>query len=411
MNMNVAPSKPHPMHREQRLCWLNSSVQLVLSNNSLIEDMLKNPFFTSTSTNVNLNQIAFRYNADQDVDVLSNFHSKLEENTIKYLIDILKSSSTHPLPKRIIEKYFEDLRLYGPKFYDLQNNQHLPLIKPIGEISSIDVYLSQVLLAAIANFIDVFIIWDSAFTCSKCHADNIKLTDSYALMQLVTPDSEGSILPDAALKNYILTDNDNGHNTCNACGEASDQNRYCKEIVQLPDTLFLSFTVNKSTKIDDNHVKPTECFVQSHLDMSTFASSQLVCYPSYFKYQLRSVIVSTGDNENNRHYYTFSKYGEQFYRCNDEFIEPVHKSVVFDRKYSISCVMYVREKINHVNFIDTICQILSDTEYLRSSSSVDNTHVRIMFDAALEHVARDTKILCWSYGAVYTCMQCKESEF
>jgi len=55
-----------------------------------------------------------------------------------------------------------------------------------------------------------------------------------------------------------------------------------------------------------------------------------------------------------------------------------------------------------VNFIDIIYQILFDTEYLTSPSSVGNTHVKMMFDAAPEYVARDTKVLCWSHGAVFT---------
>ncbi|CAM2718120.1 unnamed protein product [Rotaria socialis] len=88
--------------------------------------------------------------------------------------------------------------------------------------------------------------------------------------------------------------------------------------------------------------------------MFTYAYPQLVCCPSYFKYQLKSIMVSTEKQEDNNHYYTFAKYGEQFYRRDE------------------------------------------------------NSHVRMMFDAALEYISGNTKLLSWSYGGVYTCLQCKD---
>jgi len=35
----------------------------------------------------------------------------------------------------------------------------------------------------------------------------------------------------------------------------------------------------------------------------------------------------------------------------------------------------------------------------------------MMFHAALEHIASYSKALCWSYGAVFTCLECKLGEF
>jgi hypothetical protein len=73
--------------------------------------------------------------------------------------------------------------------------------------------------------------------------------------------------------------------------------------------------------------------------------------------------------------------------------------------------MYIRETLNKVNFTEIISQILLDTENFKLPISVVNTHIRMIFDAALEYVARYTKVLSWSYGTVYTCGQCKEREF
>ncbi len=398
------------MLSEERLCWLNSSIQLILSNNFLVEEMLKNPIITSTHI-VNVNQTTSISNTNKDNDISFDFYSKIDESTIKYLFDILKSSSTKPLEKHIIQKYIEDLREHGPKLYANSTQEKIPIIQPMGQISSINDYLSKILLNVISNFIDTHVIWQDLLVCSQCHADNIAPTERHSLLKLFEIDYKGLSLPNAALENYFLTKNNNNSKTCNACGKASDQNQYCKEIVQLPDALFLSFTQNRQIKNDNNKVKPAEFFIQNYLNMSRFASPQLVCYPSYFRYQLNSVIISTADKEDNFHYYTFTKYGEQFYRCNDDLIEPVDKSLVLERKYSILCAMYIREKVNNVNFIETIYQILLDTENITSFGYLSNTHIRTMFDAALEYVARDIKVLSWSYGAVYTCLQCKAGEF
>jgi hypothetical protein len=398
------------MLSEQKLCWLNSAIQLVISNTFLVESLSKHPLLTSTTHNIILNQNAFSFNAENDEFALSDFYSKTEEVTIKYVFNILKSSPAKPLEKHIVQKYIEDLREHGPKVYLFSKQEYLPIIKPLGQTSCVNDYLSNILLKSISNFIDIITIFQCSLTCSKCHVDNISVTETKSLLNLFTTDCEGSYFPEAALKNYFLVEKKNGYNTCNACGNTSEEHQYCKEIVQLPDSFFLSFIQNESQQNDNNHLKSQEFFIQNHLDMFMFASPQLVCYPSYFKYQLQSVIISAGDTDDDRHYYTYAKYGDQFYRCSDELIEPVDKSVIFKRKYSISCAMYVREKVNYMNFIDILYQILSDADKLTLNTSINNTHVKMMFDAALEYVARDTKALCWSYGAVYSCLQCKESE-
>ncbi|CAF4782667.1 unnamed protein product [Rotaria magnacalcarata] len=144
--------------------------------------------------------------------------------------------------------------------------------------------------------------------------------------------------------------------------------------------------------------------------MFTYAYPQLVCYPSYFKYQLKSIIVSTEKQEDNNHYYTFAKYGEQFYRCDDSLIEPVDKALVFERKNLTTIAMYVREQNKNANFAATIGQILFETGKYNVISYGENSHVRMMFDAALEYISGNTKLLSWSYGAVYTCLQCKDGK-
>ncbi len=52
---------------------------------------------------MNANQIANACNTKEDNAILSDFYSKIEENTIKYLLVILKSSSTKPIRKHIIQ--------------------------------------------------------------------------------------------------------------------------------------------------------------------------------------------------------------------------------------------------------------------------------------------------------------------
>ncbi len=410
--MNTPRSTPHAMLSEQRLCWLNSSIQLILSDNMLATIMSEQPFLTSKVNNTKTNQRTIILDTTEDSLSLSESFSKLDESTIRYLCATINSPPTKSLPKTVIQKYIEDLREYGPKLYSLSKNEYLPYIRPIGQLSCVNDYLSDILLGAVSNFIDLRTIWDDSLTCSQCHTDNIIATEHQKLLKLFTSDCKGSSLPGDALESFFLVENTSSSKRCNTCGNASDQNKYCKQLVQLPDILFLSFTENKSTKNDDNNtVKSTEFFIKNHLDMSAFSSPQLVYDPSYFKYQLKSVIINMGDTDDNRHYYTFAKYAEQFYHCNDESIEPVEKSVVFERKYSISSAMYTREKVNNVNFIEIIHQIVFNQEHSTLFASVFNSHMTMMFHVALEYIASYTKALCWSYGAVFTCLECKSGEF
>ncbi|CAF1483468.1 unnamed protein product [Rotaria sp. Silwood1] len=231
------------------------------------------------------------------------------------------------------------------------------------------------------------------------------------MLELHTIDCEGRLLPTVALKNYFLNDKNDRTKSCNTCGNRSDQNQYRKEVVQLPDTLLMSFAPPQFKTNTSSQVERAEFFIENHLDMSKFTSSRMICYPLYTRYQLKSIIVYTGNNEASRHYYTFAKYNEQFFRCNDASIEPVDKSIVFERKHSTSIAMYIREQNNNCNFADIISQILFEATNVNLTVPVDNAHVRMMFDAALEFVSRNTKLLSWSYGASYTCFECKESEF
>jgi hypothetical protein len=410
--VDIIQSTPHPMTSEQNLSWLNASVQLVLSNNSLIEAIVKSPFFISTTPKPNDNNVVITLGAEDDNTELLDCYTKIDECNIKYLLDILKSSMKKPLGLLTTYQYIEDLRRHGPKLYISSTQEHVPLIQSIGQLSSISDYLSNVLFKSISNFIDITTISNSFLLCSQCHAENISMIESCLWLKLSLTDCEGLLLPTVALKRYFSINNSDNAKGCNSCGEASDQNQYVKELLQLPDTLFLSFSPpERDTKNSNNDTKASEVFMENHLNMSTIALSELVCYPSYFKYQLKSVMINTEDTQANRHYYTFAKYGEQFYRCNDELIEPVNKSVVFDRKYSPSAAMYIRETLNKKDFTEIISQILLDTENFKLPISVVNTHIRMIFDAALEYVARYTKVLSWSYGTVYTCGQCKEREF
>ncbi|CAF1130464.1 unnamed protein product [Rotaria sordida] len=380
---------------------------MVLSNSYLVEAILKSPFFASSTQNLNENKVAFVINTEDNN--LLDFYSKFEISTIKYLCNVLKSSPSKPVRKDIVRKYIDDLRQDGPKIYVFNTNEYIPLIQPMGETSCVSDFLSTVLLKSISNFIDIPIIFHDLFSCSQCRVENIVVIEQHQLLSLLATNCEGLLLPSVALERYFLDESNKNQKTCNACGRSSDHNHFRKEIVQLPDVLYLSFSANRSTKDASQHPKLTEFFIQNHLDMSTLASSQMVCFPSYFKYQLKSVIINTENNKGTRHFYTFAKYGEDFYRCDDLLIEPVDKSLIFERKYATSIAMYVREKNNHVNFAETIAQILSETETFQLRGSFDNTHVRMMFDAALEFIARDTKVLSWSYGAVYKCLQCKET--
>ncbi|CAF1324255.1 unnamed protein product [Adineta steineri] len=405
---NSFQSKPYPMPSEHRLCWLNSSIQLILSNDLFVEAISTSTFFKLPAYNTPTNQILNVSNTQQDDDDLFRFHTKLEKNTINFICHVIKSLTTKPVGIFDMHKYIQDLRTDGPKSYIVSKNEYIPVIRPMGELTCIKDYMSQILLDTIAYFTDAQTVCHHLISCSRCHSKNIITTERFLLLPLLINDCEALLLPKIALKKYFLTENNNNSQPCDSCDATSEQKRFRKQIEQLPDTLFISFSERKDIITSNNHTKSTEFFIQNHLDMSMFASQEMVCFPSYLKYQLKSVVISTDDKENNRHYYTFAKYGEQFYRCDDKLIELVDKSVVFERKYSISIAMYMREKNNHVNFAETIRQILSETENINLCDLAYNTHIKMMFDAALEYVVGNTKLLSWCYGSVYKCLQCKE---
>jgi hypothetical protein len=83
---------------------------------------------------------------------------------------------------------------------------------------------------------------------------------------------------------------------------------------------------------------------------------------------------------------------------------------VFEREHFVTIAMYIRCKTDHVNFVSMISSMINETDTPDLNTSPNNTHVRLMFDAALEHVARGTCTVSWSHGFTFTCMQCKQSE-
>ncbi|CAF4487012.1 unnamed protein product, partial [Rotaria sp. Silwood2] len=107
--MHMLYSKPHPMLSNQNLCWLNSSVQLVLANSSLVEAISKSPFFLPTTQSLNESKVTMAFDTKDDNNLL-NFYSKLEISTIQYLCEILKPSSTKSVRQVTAQKYIEDLR-------------------------------------------------------------------------------------------------------------------------------------------------------------------------------------------------------------------------------------------------------------------------------------------------------------
>ena len=240
--------------------------------------------------------------------------------------------------------------------------------------------------------------------------ENVLVTERHSLLPLKVGSCRDAKLPDTALHNYFLSDDNDEPKTCPICSTRSHSNLYERRIVQLPDTLFLFVCPDDYILNSDQQVQPRKFFVQEKLNMSNFGSKQLICYPSYFKYELKSFIVTSGDRETNRHYRTFAKYGTQFYRCDDNTIEGVDRSLVFEREHLISIAMYSRCKTDHVNFVGMISSMINETENLDLVASINNTHVRLMFDAALEHVARATCTLSWSHGFTFTCLKCKQGK-
>lgn len=398
------------MPSEQTLSWLNSSVQLILPNNFFIDKLSQHDIFLSNNANIPLRAIGL--GSQDNSTAFSDFFSKMEEITLKYLCYILKLPPGEKASTAVIKKYIQDLREYGPKFYSTEKQEYIPLIQPIDKSSSIYDYIPNVLLSSATNFIDVRVVWNHSFKCNRCRSINVASSDNQSVLKLSISDCDGTSLPDAALEKFFAIESSGNFIRCGACGRESNKDAYGKEMVQLPDTLFLSFVERQSNASNDGkNVNSKEYFIKSYLDVSKFCPLQMMCHPSYFKYRLKSVMVNTEDANHDLHYYTFARYGEQFFRCDGELVEAVDRSVVLDRKYSFSYAMYTREKADNVNFVETIYRIVFSEEKFQLPSSYFNSHQTMMFDAALEHVADSRKALCWTYGAVYTCSKCKQSEF
>ncbi|CAF4043040.1 unnamed protein product [Rotaria sp. Silwood1] len=121
--MNKVQYKPHPMVSGQRLCWLNSSIQLILSNNFLVEALLKRTFFMSATAIMNNNHTININDAktEESADAMSSFYPIIEQKTIQYLCEILKLPTTKPLKKLTIRNYMEDLRQTWSKIACLQH--------------------------------------------------------------------------------------------------------------------------------------------------------------------------------------------------------------------------------------------------------------------------------------------------
>jgi hypothetical protein len=407
--VSIVRAKPHRMLSGRNLCWLNSSVQLILSNDELVNSLLRS-FSSGTTTQHSDNSQSTSDSLTNDGSDLLDFSSKIDQCNYQYLLDVLRSSVDRALPERRIQNYIDDLRKYGPKTHIAKIKEYVPVIHPFGEISCVNEYLSCILLPSVQNHGDMSVVYDQTIVCSQCNAENILIAERHSLLPLKIGTCLDKKLPHAALHEYFLSNDNDELKTCPTWNTRSQSNRYERRIVQLPDTLFLFVCPDDYVPNGDHQVKPRKFFVQEKLSMSNFASKQLICYPSYFNYELKSFIVTDGDRETDRHYRTFANYGAQFYRCDDNTVEGVDRSSVFEREHFISIAMYTRCKTDHVNFVGMISSMINETDNVDSIASINNTHVRLMFDAALERVARGTCTLSWNHGFTFTCLQCKESK-
>ncbi|CAF4730351.1 unnamed protein product, partial [Rotaria magnacalcarata] len=68
--------------------------------------------------------------------------------------------------------------------YIVNTQEHIPIIQPIGQMSSVKDYLSNVILHAMHNFIDVPTIFNESCTCSQCHVENVTLTEQQSFLTL-----------------------------------------------------------------------------------------------------------------------------------------------------------------------------------------------------------------------------------
>ncbi|CAF4924993.1 unnamed protein product [Rotaria socialis] len=173
------------MLSQNQLSWLNSSIQLALSNSCLIETLLNNFCSSSNAHNSANNPVTIVSDIETNNTTHLNWYPKVEQITIQYLCDIFKSPCTKSLGITIVDKYIGDLRKHGPKMYIVNTQEHIPIIQPIGQMSSVKDYLSNVLLHAMDNFIDVPTIFNESCTCSQCHVENVTLTEQQSFFNII----------------------------------------------------------------------------------------------------------------------------------------------------------------------------------------------------------------------------------
>ena len=393
------------------MCWLNSPVQLLLSNVSFVDALIDSSFFKfhARISDGKLNLISF----DQ-LDMhkeLADFYPTLERINYNYLLNILKTPIDIDVGELPMRTYVDDLRKHGPKYNVPRTTTYLPLMEAFGKTSSVYDYLSNILISSISHLIDIAIVYQDHLTCSSCNAVNVFMTEQFSVLPLLSANCNGMKLPTAALEGYFSSDPSAVNRTCMSCGVLSREHEYERNIVQLPDTLLMAFSGQEFFNRKDGFVDGIKCFMENKLDMSGFLAKDLVCSPSYCKFEFQSMIITTTSGENNRHFYTIAKYGDQFYRCDDAHIEVIDRSFVFERSHSIIVAMFVRVKPDPVNFVSMLNQIISaENEQLTpTNNSMQNQHVKMVFQGALEHVASTTNKLTWNHIFTFNCMQCRES--
>lgn len=410
-NVKVFRSKPHRMLANKNLCWLNSSVQLVLSNIRFVDALIDSSFFKfhARISDGKMNLISF----DQ-LDMhkeLADFYPSLERVNYNYLLNILKTPIDKDIGELPTRTYVDDIRKQGPKYNVPRTRTYLPMIEAFGETSCVFDYLSNILIPSISHLIDIATIYQDHLTCSSCDTVHVFMTEQFSVLPLLSTNCNGMRLPTAALERYFLSDPSAPDRTCMSCGVKSREHEYKRNIVQLPDTFLMKFSGQEHFNRKDGSADAIKCFMENKLDMSGFLANDLICSPSYCKFEFQSMIITTTSGENNRHFYTIAKYDDQFYRCDDAHIEVIDRSFVFERSHSIVAAMFVRAKPDPVNFVSMLNRIISaeNEQVTPTNYSMQNQHVKMVFQGALEHVASTTNKLTWNYIFTFNCMQCRES--
>ncbi|CAF1609485.1 unnamed protein product, partial [Didymodactylos carnosus] len=135
--------RPLQMIGDKNLCWLNSSMQLTLSNRELLNNLLKSQ-------------------GDLFED---EYYSKVEQSITSYLIQLEKTPSSAVITEQAIITHINDLREYGPKQYQSSTNAYIPIIQEVDKTSCVRDYLSYILVPTVSNFIDVELNIISTLKC------------------------------------------------------------------------------------------------------------------------------------------------------------------------------------------------------------------------------------------------------